>query len=289
MKFQLEPDNRGADDETLLNSLREVAASLGKDYVTKEEYNALGRWWSTTFQKRFGSWCKAHELAGLHKIRNYHASREDCVKEIQRVAKKLGTLTLSRDQYTVHGILSPPTIARHCGSWNAALRLAGLSTTKPYPKGIPTEELFENLERLWESLGRQPRVNDFVKPMSKYSRGSYTSRFGSFRKALEAFVASLDEHDTQKAGECVAESATEPVAPPLAKPHRTPRTASWKARFLVMRRDNFQCCICGASPQRSLARYWSSTTYFPGSRAARPLWKTCKHCVSLVTGERVIY
>ncbi len=35
MKFELEPDNRGADDGTLLNNLREVAALLGKDYVTK--------------------------------------------------------------------------------------------------------------------------------------------------------------------------------------------------------------------------------------------------------------
>ena len=43
MKFELEPNNRGADDETLLDNLREVAASLGKDYVTREEYEAHGR------------------------------------------------------------------------------------------------------------------------------------------------------------------------------------------------------------------------------------------------------
>ena len=48
MKFELEPDNRGADDEKLLSNLREVSVALGKDFVTKEEYNKHGHGFGDT-------------------------------------------------------------------------------------------------------------------------------------------------------------------------------------------------------------------------------------------------
>jgi hypothetical protein len=248
MKFELEPNNRGADDETLLNNLREVAALLGEDYVTKTEYDMHGRWCSTTFQKRFRTWCKAHELAGLRKIRNYDASIADCVSELARVAKKVGTTTLSKSEYRPHGRISAETIGHRCGSWNKALERAGLGVLSPHPEGIPNEELFQNLEHLWESLGRQPRISDFVRPVSKYSHASYSRRFGSFRKALEAFVASFDEKETRKPEGDQDEPLVDPVSLSGVIPHRTQRTVSWRIRFLVMRRDNFKCCICGLSP-----------------------------------------
>ena len=86
-----------------LDDLRGVATKLRKDYVTKNEYNRHGRWCAATFQKRFGSWCKAHELAELKKIRNYDATAEDCVRDIEKVAKELGKTTLTTSEYECHG------------------------------------------------------------------------------------------------------------------------------------------------------------------------------------------
>lgn len=34
--------------------------------------------------------------------------------------------------------------------------------------------------------------------------------------------------------------------------HRTKRDASVKLRFDVFKRDNFKCCICGASPAKDI-------------------------------------
>lgn len=34
-------------------------------------------------------------------------------------------------------------------------------------------------------------------------------------------------------------------------PHKTMREVGLKMRFLVMKRDNFKCCICGASPAKN--------------------------------------
>jgi 5-methylcytosine-specific restriction endonuclease McrA len=248
MKFELEPYNRGESDDTLLNDLRCVARSIGKDYLTQAEYDARGRWCAATSKKRFGSWCKAHELAGLREIRNYSATAEDCIEELKRVATELGTTALTKREYDVHGRFSSELICRRCGSWKAASERAGLRATIPYPSGIPDEELFENLEGLWESLGRQPRITDFVKPGSKYSGATYSNRFGSFRRALEAFVASFEDQQRQEPQEHQKETAPKTVSACVRKAHRTSRTVSWRTRFLVMRRDHFKCCICGVSP-----------------------------------------
>ena len=59
MKFQLEPDNRGMDDAALLDDLRRVAKELGRNYVTKDEYNERGKLNACTLHNRFGSWRNA--------------------------------------------------------------------------------------------------------------------------------------------------------------------------------------------------------------------------------------
>ena len=57
---------------------------------------------------------------------------------------------------------------------------------------IPEEELFDNLEAVWRHFGRQPRYHEVRKPLSRYAAETYAHRFGSFFKALEAFVSSMN-------------------------------------------------------------------------------------------------
>jgi hypothetical protein len=117
-----------------------------------------------------------------------------------------------------------------------------------YREKATDDELFENLERLWEKLGKQPKTDDFLKPFSRYSSGVYKKRFGSIRKALEAFVQSVNE--PQKPFVDQSEDAILSAPAPSKSPirHKTPRTISWRMKFLVMRRDNFKCRITGRSP-----------------------------------------
>ena len=246
MKFELEPDNRGLPDAALLEDLCVVARKLGKDCVTKDEYNEHGRLCASSLQKRFGSWCKAHELAGLKKIRNYDATAEDCLADIRRVAEELGKTTLPISEYKSHGKFSHDLISRRCGSWRAAVERLGLTTIWAPP--ATEEELFENLEHIWEASGRQPRRADFVKPFSNYSYSVYARRFGSLRKALETFVASFEENELGNSEAPRKEAVVEMSAVALSVRHRTSRTISWRVRFLVMRRDDFKCRICGTSP-----------------------------------------
>jgi 5-methylcytosine-specific restriction endonuclease McrA len=251
MKFELEPDNRGQNDATLLDDLRRVASELGKDFVTKGEYNTRGRFCAATFQRRFESWGMAHEIAGLRRIYPYETTVDDLVADLREVAKSSGKATLTREDYLRLGKYSPGLIARRCGTWRRGLELAGITVSRLQHgrRRSSEDELFENLERMWETLGRQPRISDFQAPLSRFSYVAYTRRYGGFRKALEAFVASINDDADNQGARTTSETGADVRREPIdTVRHKTSRTVSWRVRFLVMRRDDFRCRICGTSP-----------------------------------------
>jgi hypothetical protein len=176
MKFELQPDNRNAPDSELITDLQRVANELQKNSVTRREYEARGRFHTDTLSRRFRSWNKALDKAGLKR-------------------------TLSFD--------------------------------------ITEDELFTNLAEIWTKLGRQPKTADLTSQTSKFSWYTYAKRFGSWRKALETFVVWANEGEMQ---------AVETKPQQSVSRHRTSRNVNYRLRFLVMRRDNFKCCVTGRSP-----------------------------------------
>jgi hypothetical protein len=170
-------------------------------------------------------------------------------------------------------------LRRIFGSWNAALEAAGLGRSKrPW---IPTDELFENLEAMWRTLGRQPKYGEVAKPLSALSVGVYVSRFGSWRKALEAFVAQVSNGQDKPASSVVA-----PVIPPTSRistpVRRTSRAVNWRLRFFVMQRDGFRCRICGASPAKGHAVSLQVDHVLPWSRGGETTFENlqtlCETC-----------
>ena len=134
----------------------------------------------------------------------------DLIADMQRVAAGYGAGALPARLYQSHGKYSHTTASKRFGSWNAALKTAGLQVLNKFD--VPDEELFANLEQVWLALGRQPRKRDLRPPVSRYSERPYARRFGAWRESLEAFVRWAD---TTSAG------APTPVAPqPTAR--RTP-------------------------------------------------------------------
>jgi hypothetical protein len=259
MKFELEPNNRNVPDSELIADLKRVANELQKNSVSCGEYSIRGRFHRGTFSKRFGSWSKAVEKAGLVKSpRNINKiSDEELLNDLKLVAKQLQKSCIIRDEYAEHGKFAPPNFRKRFGSWNKALDKAGLERTRNFD--TTEEELFTNLAEIWMALGRQPRIADITSQTSKSSHEVYKNRFGSWRKALEAFVIWANEGKTQMAEippqkEEVfqrpndTQSETKPLPKKEIFRHRTPRTINWRLKFLVMRRDNFRCKITGRSP-----------------------------------------
>lgn len=157
------------------------------------------------------------------------------LEDLRRVAGELGTDYVSYDDYAAKGRCRSRVFETRFGSWNEALRQAGLSVR--HQRNRPVERYFENLREVWEKLGRQPRREEMRKPLSLLSGSAYEKRFKGWRNALESFVAWVNE--TQDA-----------MAPPANIPSAiaTPRCPSVRLRFRVLQRDRFRCCSCGRSP-----------------------------------------
>lgn len=177
-------------------------------------------------------------------LEEYHRgiTNEELIAELKRIALKLNKTALNRTDNDEHGKYGTTTYSRRFGSWFNSLEKAGLEKTRT-PMNLPEEELFKNLEEIWIKLGRQPRYAEVQKPLSKYHVGTYENRFGTWRKALEKFVAYVNNEENASSEEAIKNVEVEPITK-----HKTSRTINWRLRFTVMRRDNFKCKNCGRSP-----------------------------------------
>jgi hypothetical protein len=164
---------------------------------------------------------------------------EDLLADLRRVANEARGEHLTWALYLRHGRYGAETERKRFGSWNAALESAGLQVGKRWR--VPDAALFENLADLWVRLGRQPRRHDLYTSGSRFSSSLYEQRFGTWRRALEAFVVFANASDAPAAR--VAKTS---------KVHRRSslRQPSEGLRFKVMRRDHFRCLQCGASPAK---------------------------------------
>jgi 5-methylcytosine-specific restriction endonuclease McrA len=171
----------------------------------------------------------------LSRSPNAPVSSAELLDDLQRAAEAAGTKSLGSKLYPKFGRYSVTTIRKRFGSWNHALIEAGLEISNEVY--ISDERLFENMMVLWEHYGRQPKRRETAHQPSTLSERPYTRRFGSWTKALEQFVEYANSQER-----------TPPSPVELASGHRTSRDPSLRLRFLILKRDNFSCRACGASP-----------------------------------------
>ena len=177
-------------------------------------------------------------------LEEYHRgiTNEELIAELKRIAIKLKKVALNRTDNDEHGKYGTTTYIRRFGSWFNALEKAGLEKTRT-PMNLPEEELFRNLEEIWTKLGRQPRYAEVQKPLSKYHVGTYENRFGTWRKALEKFVAYVNNEEVS-----ISDEEKRNLKIEVSTLHKTKRGINLRLRFIVMKRDNFKCRNCGKSP-----------------------------------------
>ena len=258
MKFELNEYHRNVSDEEFISDVKRVAEKLGKNTLNAGEYPLHGKYHSSTMIRRFGSWKKVLELASLethgHNFR-YTFSDEDMIADLKRVAKILGVETLSAREYSIHGKYHASTLINNRGPWNKILELAGMEPIQN--RNFSNEEMFEEIERVWIMLGRQPTTTDIKKGISKFSLNSYARRYGGWRKALEAFVNFINSDEPPQEA-CGTANKDENVIPNASQGqgifiHKTSRDINLRLRFKVLLRDHFKCCACGASPAKDPA------------------------------------
>lgn len=267
MEFKLNDYHRNVPDEELLKDILRIAKEMGKDSITQKEYlENGGKYHWSTIQKRFGGWINALKRCGLcPEAKQYYAASAtvsylrietaELIADLQSVSTKLRKQTFTCTEYCKNGKFSRDVMFRRFTSWNNALIAAGLVPFEvPSGKRVSEYDAIEEIERIWTSLGRQPTTTDIKNGISKYSLHVYERRFGSWRKALDFFVSYMNgEQEVEKPEES---NDVEIKLPDDFKhyiesnelSHKTKRDINLRMRFLVMKRDNFKCCMCGRSP-----------------------------------------
>ena len=171
-------------------------------------------------------------------------SREDVVVEIKRVSFQLGREDITVEDFNTHASYSIGTVRTHFKYWRQALEAAGLNA-RPTSVRYSDEECFENLLRVWTALGRPPKYLEMGAPPSHVGGKAYLSRWGSWVKALEAFVHRI-EQDTVTA--VTMEARPTPISRASQATYSDDGRIRLGIRYRVLVRDHFKCCLCGSSP-----------------------------------------
>lgn len=206
------------------------------------------------------------------------------VADLQSIGTKLGDELFTHKNYKLRGgSYSISTFQHHFGSWDNALKVAGFVSGKV--NTYTDDELFDELQKLWEQIGEQPTF-DQMSARGNISPQTYHKRFGSWTKAIHAFCNDRDnEPDAAKA------EKSKPINPPgntkrdksgsikavfppsndkLQRPstsannvasatqiplshqivvRQTGRQVPARLRWNVFQRDGFTCRACGRSPK----------------------------------------
>ncbi len=180
------------------------------------------------------------------KLENDTTSEEELLCDVQDVAKKLKVKKLTMTQYNEFGKYHANTLSRRFTSWRNALDKAGLEVTRA-KNHVSDNELFQNLQEIWEYLGRQPRLREIKKPLSKFAGETYSRRFKSWNQSLINFgIYISNTDDVEISNEPLIDMNKETNLKKIT--HKTKRNISDRLRFSILMRDGFTCQSCGRSP-----------------------------------------
>ncbi|MDP4007878.1 MAG: HNH endonuclease [Candidatus Peregrinibacteria bacterium] len=171
--------------------------------------------------------------------KNQPVSTDDIIEDLQSVAKKLKTEKLSQSLYVTLGKYDPSTITRRFGTWNKAVQQIGLKPGNI--NNYSDEKLFENILNIWQHKGKQPTRRDLDFKPSVITQSPYNRRFNSWSVAMKEFIEYANGKDITSINKDSAEKS----------PKKTSRDPSLRLRFKVLKRDNFSCVQCGASPAKN--------------------------------------
>lgn len=259
--------------EVLAKELGRVWSEIGRR-PTYDEFRRHARIGTKVYEREYGSWKNA--IATLSRdlpsappwAGKTHCPSELLLEELRSIAGKTGSDTLAYREYrSMGGVYSIGTFQNHFGSWAKAISLIGLKDghwSQFVQKNFSDQDFFDELQRVWEFLGRQPGARELKRNGSKISWKAFQKRFGSWSKAIHAFCADRNRLEQNEIAPAAADStiSTDQESKqntPLFGTTRTqekfldvikmstPRIPSPRLRWRIFDRDKFTCCSCGRS------------------------------------------
>lgn len=251
MKSEL---NRPIDysDETLLQEIIRVSKLVEKP-LTRSKFKKFSKYNASTLEKRFGGWIETLKKAGLDSsywnLSNKKISKEEIINELKRVSLILNTTCFSQKGFIRHSIFADRGIfSRRFGSFNKLMKEAGFTTPLSSRK-YTDEERYDNLLNVWSYYGRQPNYQEMKKEPSIVGPKAYVVRWGSWRKALLAFIEKVNEDESTIQSEIENKTCIEPQEIKKTGLVANSRTIPLGLRYDILRRDKFSCTLCGRVPK----------------------------------------
>ena len=126
--------SKNLSDEELLKLLRDKVNKLGHIPTKKSLFGDPDLPKPSAYVERFDSWTKALELAGFKTT----WSDEELILALQVRVKELGYVPTTQMVEEDYKLPSAVTYQNHFGSWNNAVKIAGLTPNKAGRKPNPT-------------------------------------------------------------------------------------------------------------------------------------------------------
>jgi len=266
MKFELNSLPRNCSKEEIIAEIKRVDYLVGKDKLTTYDFDKFAKISSSAVRRKFGGWENALIVAGLdHKYsgivvtekmqqQSKHLTDEEVLNELKRIAKELVQNFVTQENInSLSQIISASTVVYRFGSWEKGLEKAGLENSPGYKRKFSDDEYFENLLNVWTYYGRQPKYGEMGKTPSVISSKAYENHFGTWRKALEAFVRRMNQDDSNTDNFPKKEILEQEQAIDIRSRRKNTTVEERRGigiglRYKVLSRDKFKCVKCGASP-----------------------------------------
>lgn len=181
-------------NQELIERLRKKADEVGRTPTCEEIDNDFSMPSSATYLKRFGSMQKACELASLTPRISCRAKKG--IINIEEKLRLIAALRLKADAlghapsraecYEDSNMPSVHMYTRVFGSWNNAIREAGLKTYEHIKPGTWTESrIISAIQIKAQELGRKPTIYDIDSDKTMPASDTVKRVFGSWNNALE--------------------------------------------------------------------------------------------------------
>jgi hypothetical protein len=283
-------------DDAIISEIRRVASLHDGSRLTAPDFAKHASVGKSTVVRHFGSWKKALEKANLASLYNEpghtrrmakqwspNLSDKELLQELKRVANLLGSPTVTVREFNLYGAVNVGSIRIRFGSWKQAIVMAGLYLGRS-GRRYTDEECFENLLAVWAHYGRAPLCREMGQLPSVVGPKAYIRRWGTWNKALHAFVERAESDDPQEKEPGTEALLAEKVPRQRADnvPDCDKHDIKLGLRYHIMVRDRFRCVLCGRSPATDLSCRLVVDHIEPFSRGGKTIPSnlrcTCQEC-----------
>jgi hypothetical protein len=169
-------------------------------------------------------------------------SKDQIISEIRRVAAMLGQDFLTGTDFSKHAKISKSTVGYYFGSYNNAIKMAGLKPVDPaesirHKEIIADEILLSDLLRLEKEHGKEPTLA-LVNAEGKFSVRPYMTRWGSVHQAF--LIAKKNLPSEFGPSEIKSFESPKFIAPTKADPVSFTSSESKKKRIVFGEPINFR-------------------------------------------------